>query len=652
MSTSGLRSCAILGFVIVGIGITAACGDDETSTGGGGPSLTTFEGGAIGCPAGTKECISDSLARVCPSDGSAWLSLSCRDDEKCVEGACVAQASTCSSIMDTCVGNTALKCKDGRGFEPLPCPAGTQCIGAGKCTGACEVGASACSGTTTLTTCTDGLQQTSTACPVGTYCVSTGTAKAECKVGDCSPGTCDACGNKVDPTADQTKFISQCKPTPLGYKWQAVGCTTGASCNPKGGGSCAGPYSTNHAACTSACVPGATRCSATLNGIQTCNANGQWEAAVTACNPVPASYSFVCMTDLTKPNSVICGDPLCANGEGQCQENGQILRCGPDRKVGAVAEACATGTCTGTGQTFGGRVAGNCLATCQAGDERCVTGGGISYQQCNAGTWGAPQTCATGTCYGYTSTLGRPARLCNAVCNPGTHRCSDAGGSAGTTHVQTCDAAGQWGAAAACAFGTCQASNSDFICLAQCIPGSTVCMGSAATGVGQFAGTDSSGICTAEGRLPAPTACDGTKVCRKNYSGIPLGCLECVGTNHGGNAVGQADSRCTDPSGAPGGVAAFEYCQANDTWPAAPVQCPGATTCTLTTSSCGNCSLYNTTTGTNQFGVCSESRARSISGNAYGCSIYGFGSPTSCGLAADCCSSYCSGSGPSSATCK
>jgi hypothetical protein len=333
--------------------------------------------------------------------------------------------------------------------------------------------------------------------------------------------------------------------------------------------------------------------------------------------------------------------------------SGQIRRCGPDRKVGAAPEACAIGTCTATGVTYGGRIAGTCGTSCQAGDERCLTTGAISFQQCAGGVWGAPQTCATGVCYGYTNTLGRPAKLCNAVCTPGTHRCSDAEGSVGTTHVQTCDATGNWGAAAACTYGSCQSSNNDYLCIAQCVPGATVCMGATVAGIGQFSGTDSSGICTAQGRLPVSgTACAGTTVCRKNYTGIALGCLECIGPNHGGNTVGQADSRCTDAVGAPGGTAGYEYCQANDTWPAATTLCPNATTCSITTSTCGNCSMLNTTLGVYQSGTCSESRARSISGNAYGCTIYGYGSPTSCGATSDCCGSYCSGAGPSSATCK
>ena len=220
---------------VLGLGvlaITVACGGGDDSSGGpSSPTASVLEGGTIGCPAGAKECISDTLARVCPADGSAWLSLTCGAGQKCTNGDCGPDpAATCSPVMDTCVNGAALRCKaDGKGLEVVQCPANTACIGAGKCVGACEMGASSCKDTKTVSTCTDGMQETLTTCGDGEYCVTTGTGKAACKPSDCAPSACTVCGNKVDANADQTKFVSQCRATPLGYKWEAVACANGGS---------------------------------------------------------------------------------------------------------------------------------------------------------------------------------------------------------------------------------------------------------------------------------------------------------------------------------------------------------------------------------------------------------------------------------------
>jgi len=643
-----MRSTALGGlgvFAAIAMAITAACSSDDSSGGGGPPVL---EGGTIGCPANAKECVNDHLARVCPADGSAWLSEACTDNQKCVDGACTLDTNAqCSPALDTCSGDTALRCKpDGKGYEVTKCPPGTKCIGTGKCIGACEVGTSSCTSSSVVATCADGLQMKQTNCAIGQYCVTTGTNKADCMAGDCQPGTCDVCGNKIDPNADQTKFVSHCAATPNGYKWEAIGCQTGASCDPKGGSSCTGPYGSRNALCAGGCTPGATRCASTntaQNGIETCDANGTWSGTVAPCNVDPTNGGLVCMTDPSKANSVLCGDPLCATYDGVCDETGKIKLCGPDRKVSANSTDCVTGTCK-TATTLNGRAAGSCGADCKAGEEHCTAlGGGNSYQTCNNGVWGAPQTCASGQCYGYTTPTGTQAKLCNATCTPGTHKCTS------TTTVQTCSPAGQWGADATCAIGTCKLSGSDYACVADCIPNQTLCVGSPKAGVGQYAGTDSYGNCTADGKAPTTTTlCDGAKACRTNGNGIYVGCVECLGPNHGGNPLGVADSRCTDQTGATGYTTSTEYCQANDTWPALPVDCPQNTSCQTVAYAC-NSSPY--------------AHDGSLKGLGYpgGCAQY-FGSsyvPISCGSTPDCCvlngtpgNSYCNLTGTGPATCK
>jgi hypothetical protein len=584
-----MRSWNWLGVALCGaatLGVAAACSSSNDSTGTIPNSSTGADASVVvvngpGCAAGTKECVNDKLARICPADGSAWIAQTCAADEKCTAGACAKDPSVvaqCTSAQDTCVGNTAMHCKaDGNGFDAAACPANTACVGAGKCLGACFVGASSCNGPTTVATCTDGLQVTETACPSGQFCVDQGNGTAACKAGDCDPTACTVCGNKVDAAADQTKFTSSCQATPGGYKWVASQCAGVQTCNPSAGGSCSsgGPGAKN-AQCASECTPGQNRCASNNLGIQTCDATGHWAATVTSCNANPAATDLVCMTDPTNGANKICGDALCASGaQGACQPDGKIKLCGANGKLAATATSCSAGSCQQSGGTYNGAVAGQCQAQCQNGAERCVLDGGTTYQTCTNGIWGAPTNCATGTCYSYTSaTTGLSAKLCNAVCSPGTHRCSNTDGDAGAGNdhkaIETCSAAGQWSAAAACTIGVCQSSGNDAACVAECVPGAKVCLN----------GNTEDGACTAAGLYPSSgTACGTGKTCRTTNANVVVGCVECLGATHGGTP----DSRCVDSANSNAvvttGGTGTEICQNDDTWPANGTDCPASTTC-------------------------------------------------------------------------
>jgi hypothetical protein len=168
------------------------------------------------------------------------------------------------------------------------------------------------------------------------------------------------------------------------------------------------------------------------------------------------------------------------------------------------------------------------------------------------------------------------------VCIPGSHQCNG-------DQIETCGAGGTWGADTDCAAGVCQYTNNDATCIAQCIPGKKLCLGSNVTvpDVGITA-TDSEGTCTATGTYPTPTTCGAGTYCRRgpsaeagqNFSGdpgdgTPLGCVVCVG---GQNEFGLRDTKCGDDAGT--GTGNFlTTCLANSSgWDGANnVQCTGNT---------------------------------------------------------------------------
>jgi hypothetical protein len=74
---------------------------------------------------------------------------------------------------------------------------------------------------------------------------------------------------------------------------------------------------------------------------------------------------------------------------------------------------------------------------------------------------------------------------CGGVCVPGSHQCSD------STHLQTCDNSGQWGAATACMFACVNAA-----CGGVCAPGAKQC-----------ATNTSKQVCGNDGQWAQATAC-------------------------------------------------------------------------------------------------------------------------------------------------
>jgi hypothetical protein len=606
---SSWKSWLVTGIVVALGGAAATMGGctgdtNNNYTQAGDASIVLVDDGGVGrCSPGAKECVSDTVARVCPQDGNGWLSVPCVGGTKCEAGECKGATLVCTPGAGACTGpTTALRCKDdGSGYAVTTCPANTTCTD-GRCAGACVVGSSTCLGVGYVGTCADGQTYTTAACATGELCVATGANSAACKPAACAPDAngCDTvCGNKNDTNADQTKFVSVCRPSPTGYRWVAVGCPAPTTCDSLGAACGNGRQAT----CASDCIPGDVRCSPDGLGQQTCDANGKWPTTSTPCN-ANTQTSYRCFTSPVS-GSVVCGDQVCAANAGACEANGNFRACGANGRLGTGA-ACATGRCEASGAPVAGQNPGRCVAECEAGDERCY---GVppttAYQTCANGLWASPQTCANAAdggatrCIGYTTATGRPARVCGE-CAPGTHRCGiGADGGVDTSQLQTCQANGTWGANAACAVGLCAtftngAGNADAECRAQCVPGQKVCVGAGrpVPGVSGLspAPTEAEVTCTAGGAIPpapdcaadagAAGCCPTGQSCRRSSNGASHGCRECVGPGlTGGNELGDVDSRCY---AADGGASTTERttCGANNTWAGgATAACPPNTTC-------------------------------------------------------------------------
>lgn len=588
------------------------------------------------CKAGATECVNDSVMRVCASD-KTWVAQQCPSDQVCTNGACALSADiACAASQSTCTDSThAIQCNaNGKGFTSVACPAGTQCTGEGVCTGTCQVGSSHCNGSDLVQTCTDGFTLTDAACmPSQTTCVTTSAPtdpvqKAACMPMSCDPALGTVCGDKAaDPNSTDPSYASNCVPSPQGYHWQSLQCPVANSCTPGGG-------------CNTPCLAGQTRCY--NNSVQTCGSDGTWGAG-TACTMTATGQQQVCTYD-GPAGTAVCGDPVCNSYPGACEADG-YHPC-VNGKVSETAQACTVGACQGGG-IIGGFTGGSCQAECNPGDSKCDGDG--AYQTCtNNHTWsGTTTSCpnnGTDHCVQFTDPSTNGQRAICGVCVPGSHRCTDVNGNPNgspPTDIQSCDTTGHYAAYAACSVGQCQYSNGDYACEAQCVPGSTVCMGATTAPNPEHPGTTAYGMCTANGLLPTSgTNCPSNTACRKGPSGQPVGnganaCVTCVGPNiQGGNEIGLVDSYCTSST-------QLETCTASNVWST-------PTTCPTSSALNGQCKqespyLYEYCNG---YAYCHQSFLNSI-GYSGGCLQY-WGYPAeNIGGSPDCCgSSYCAQVGP------
>jgi hypothetical protein len=655
---------------------TYIVGDDGGGTGGPGADA----GGPI-CTPGAKDCVDDTLARVCAPDGLSWVGKQCASGETCMAGDCkfdVTNAS-CTPGDGACVSaSMAVVCNDsGIGYKQVTCPTGTNCGGAGLCFGTCVVGESRCDNAGTISTCTDGNTFTPAACPSGQLCVGLqsmpyGIAKCVSS-NDCQPDPtgngCDTvCGNKLNPSADQTKFTSTCVATSDGFKWQVSGCLAPQTCSPTAGQCGSLLTVATQAGCASECNPGDKICGADQAGVLTCDATTGKFGAEVPCDLATGQVCFL------SGNTAICGDPICSTGaKGICvvdTDGVSKLRECTNGRLATTLTACATGLCqpdltvpappTGT--------AGACIADCQSGDMRCNgTGpaGPNAIQTCGAnGVWNAATTACgpaanMAVCFNYTGTNGRPAAMCGA-CQPGTDRCVNGGGTEVPTgpNIELCGATGQWGASVACTVGVCNefAAPPLAACMADCIPNQKLCIGmpkmqQMMSGL-VIDGTDMMATCPMNGMMPTSgTTCTGLTSCRKDQAGNALGCVTCVG---GTNENGITDTRCSNMAGTGPGNAAVQVCNSSNMW-ATPTQCAAPNMCQDPSPQLARVSPYcHECFGLGQ--ACTDSL---LQGFGYSCaSFVGFGGPVTCAgfnagdpSVTDCCTASCVADVAAPATC-
>jgi hypothetical protein len=616
------------------------------------------DGGEGACPPNTKQCVSPTLARVCPADGSGWLGVQCGANEVCMAGDCKFDATNalCTSADDTCVGNTtAAHCNaNGMGFTMTTCPANTVCVGNGMCAGSCVVGESKCDDRTgALVTCTDGNTFTAAPCPANQACVTVQPApngQAVCLGGVCMPDAngCDTfCGNKLDSSADQTKFISQCMPTPTGFNWLVTACQAPATCDPMAGSFCRGPSGSN-AACATVCTPNSVRCTPDFSGTQLCDpATANW-GAITTCD---LGSGQVCLFPNGGSNAV-CGDAFCATGaQGTCVVDSGTTKfraCGSNGKLGDPAP-CATGVCVNDPNVMPPQPSpapqpGFCQVECVSGDQHCISTMG-SWQACGSnGVWSTMSTPCSPTslsCFNFISATGRPAIVCG-VCQPGAHRCVNGagnpdGGAPTLPQIETCGTNGQWGTAVPCTVGQCQDNGAnDFACIAECLPNVTKrCVG--ASVVLQFAPIEATQhvvTCNANGFFPTGTGtlCGTNQFCRRDSSGNSLGCVLCVS---GPNEAGLTDTRCSNLAGTDITPAVAVQTCGGGVWTTPPAACTTPYICHDPTGTavpaltCLPCSFDPTG------GPCTDGRLPG------GCVAAGEGAPISCADQFDCCSNDC-----------
>ncbi len=232
-----------------------------------------------------------------------------------------------------------------------------------------------------------------------------------------------------------------------------------------------------------ACMPGAKRCAG--NGVETCQADGEWGTAV-ACDPATP----VCQGGVCVPPPPACS-PTCPTGN-ECSANGQ----------------CATGVCTG-----GTCAAPVCSPTCGLGD-RCGANGDCASGAC-ASYLCAPPFCSPTCAAGHG--CGANGDCASAVCTDGT--------CAAPACSPTCAAGVGCGANGDCASAVCE----NGVCAA------SACQPTCPDGVSCGGATDcASGVCTG-GKCASPACapgCAAGSVCGANDDCASDVCLDGACTVH------------------------------------------------------------------------------------------------------------------------
>ncbi len=342
---SRLLVCA--GFAIA----TAACAAEPQPLGVAAPNTSGFAGngqiaGATGgqsgqragnhsalqpavCTANLATCNGIGAARVCATDGSAWLETQCAVGAACEDGQC--RSLICQPGSRGCDGDTVVQCS-ARGVSHTKagaCGASETCVG-GECVAKlCKPGARQCAGNVLATCSADGLDWQQSPCASDQACdVDAQTKLPACVAQVCAAGTtvckagkvvaCDGKGLKESVQSDCAATnqacldgacadyvcepgqkgcdgvnVAQCQG--MGTNWTITSCPASQACLE---GACA-PVT---------CVADEVFCDG--NSVAKCNSTGTGHAVLLAC-----TAKQVCKQGACAVATVVCGDGLCDGDE-------------------------------------------------------------------------------------------------------------------------------------------------------------------------------------------------------------------------------------------------------------------------------------------------------------------------------------------------
>jgi sulfatase modifying factor 1 len=299
------------------------------------------------------------------------------------------------------------------------------------------------------------------------------------------------------------------------------------------------------------CVPNAEACDG--NRVTVCNAEGTgYVGPGVSCAAAETCWSGVCEPQECLPSARFCAGKTVR----QCSENGlsseEVATCDADQYCDAETTECTPGVCAPDWPACDGPRA----TTCNASGSGYLAGGTVcsASETCESGsckphvcepnqTFCQGQTVKSCAADGLSSTVvsactnqacveDGDTASCKGECAPGQSRCSNNG-------VQTCDANGVFGTAAACTNKTCVVSGTTASCVGVCAPQQKQCSDNGVR------------TCNATGQYsnvvacPALTpTCSGAGVC-----GSPRSC------NSLGNICGaNGDKSCCASTVVPGGT--------------------------------------------------------------------------------------------------
>lgn len=238
------------------------------------------------CEPGKTFC-SGSTVRTCDEDGLSSVEvMPCGSDEYCDVASASCQVGVCAPDQPACDGKRATLCNSlGDGYVAGGTACGVKEIcDAGECkTQVCTPGESFCQGQTVKTCSDSGLSSSVDETCEDQTCVATGGAAA-CQ-GECAPDQQDCASNGVRTCNAEGKFGSPSK-------------CTNKTCVVSG----------KLASCVGECAPGQAKCSG--NGsIQSCDASGEYGAAMACAAAKPYCYSDSCNAEPPSCNglSANCG---------------------------------------------------------------------------------------------------------------------------------------------------------------------------------------------------------------------------------------------------------------------------------------------------------------------------------------------------------